>query len=56
MRRREPAEFIFRAATMKMEAVGSSIIKTRGTTTKIHDITHNGMQMADSLTRHGQSR
>jgi len=41
---------------MKMEAEGSSITKTLGTTTKIHDIIHIGMDMADSLTRHGQSR
>jgi hypothetical protein len=34
---------------MKKEAAGFSIIKTLGTTTKIHDITHNGMHMADSL-------
>jgi hypothetical protein len=41
---------------MKTEAAGSSIIKTLGTTTKIHDISHNGMHMADPLTRHDQSR
>jgi len=41
---------------MKKEAAGFSIIKTLGTTTKIHDITHNGMHMADSLKWHGQSR
>jgi len=41
---------------MKTEAAGSSIIKTLGTNTKIHDITHNGMHMAESLTRHYQTR
>jgi len=41
---------------MEIEEAGSSIIKTLGTTTKIHDISHNGMHMADPLTRYDQSR